>query len=257
MAHKDLEESFQFFLEDSLHPFSGWDFSYIKDRIVTAPITWSYPSIIIPYVRKTNSLLDMGTGGGEFLASLQPLPKVTYATEAYEPNIPIAKRTLEPLGVIISQIYSDNKLPFEDDFFELIINRHESYDAKEVLRVLKSGGLFITQQVGATNDLEINRLLGAEVSEKTIDYLYWDLSYAVNELKEAGFKIIREDEASSISRCFDIGAIVFYLKAAPWQMPDFSVEKYREELFSLHKKISQKGYIDITSERFLIIAKKE
>ncbi|MFW9923550.1 MAG: class I SAM-dependent methyltransferase [Candidatus Thorarchaeota archaeon] len=257
MKDNELEKNFQFFLNDSLHPFSGWDFTYIKDRIVTEPITWSYPSIILPYIRQVNSLLDMGTGGGEFLASLQPLPKKTFATEAYVPNIPIAKKTLEPLGVIVRQIFEDNKLPFANDFFELIINRHEAYDAKEVFRALKSEGLFITQQVGGTNDLDINRLLGAEVSDKTVDYLFWNLSYAVNELKDAGFKIIQEKEASPISRCFDIGAIIFYMKAAPWQMPDFSVEKYREQLFSLHKKIAKDGYIDITSERFLIIARKE
>jgi len=33
----------------------------------------------------------MGTGGGEFLASLAPLPMHTSATEAYPPNVEIAR----------------------------------------------------------------------------------------------------------------------------------------------------------------------
>jgi hypothetical protein len=37
-----------------------------------------------------HSLLDMGTGGGELLASMAPLPDV-WATEGYPPNVPIAR----------------------------------------------------------------------------------------------------------------------------------------------------------------------
>lgn len=40
----------------------------------------------------------MGTGGGEFLAGLQPLPPHTCATEGYPPNIPIAQQRLKRLG---------------------------------------------------------------------------------------------------------------------------------------------------------------
>ena len=51
---------FNFLVFEADHPFSGWDFSYISDRIVNAPLTWSYSSIILPLVRKVESLLDMG-----------------------------------------------------------------------------------------------------------------------------------------------------------------------------------------------------
>jgi hypothetical protein len=31
--------------------FSGWDFSYIEDRTVMAPLPWSYASIVLSRVR--------------------------------------------------------------------------------------------------------------------------------------------------------------------------------------------------------------
>ena len=41
----------------------------------------------------------------------------------------------------------DKPLPFADNSFDLVLNRHDSYDVNEVRRVLKPGGYFITQDV--------------------------------------------------------------------------------------------------------------
>jgi SAM-dependent methyltransferase len=140
--------SFEIYLRDAEQPFSGWDFSYISAsrRMTSSPGAWSYASIILPLVRTAQALLDMGTGGGEFLASLQPLPSRTVATEGYPPNIPVARNRLEPLGVTICPVGDDEVLSLEDDAFDLAINRHESYDPLELLRVLRPGCIFVTQQ---------------------------------------------------------------------------------------------------------------
>ncbi len=257
MSKITSKESFDIYLEDAKHPFSGWNFSYLKDRIVTEPLIWSYPSVILPFVRKTDSLLDMGTGGGEFLSTLHPLPEKTFATEAYKPNVPIARKKLELLGVTVVEIDKDENLPFGNEQFELVINRHESYSVKELLRIIKSSGYFITQQVGGKNDLELNQKLGVKIDTGELEFLYWDLDYAVKELEDVGFKIITKLECSPIMRCFDIGAIVFHLKVIPWQIPDFTIEKYKNKLFELHNEILEKGYFDVINYRFLIIAKKE
>ena len=247
------KELFDILIEDAQHPFAGWDFTYIKNRMVTEPLTWSYTTIIIPYVRKVDSMLDMGTGGGEFLSSLQPLPKHTFATEAYKPNVPIAKKRLEPIGCKVVEISEKSPLLFEDEQFDLIINRHEEYSPSEIYRILKPGGYFITQQVGVNNDFELNHHLGHFAED---EYAYWNLEYATNELQNAGLNVLEKKEAAPKTRCFDIGAIVYYLLAIPWQIPDFSVEKYREKLYELHLEILEKEYIELSSSRFLIIAKK-
>jgi len=255
MKTKTSKEIFNILLKDALHPFSGWDFSHVRSRIVTEPLTWSYHSKILPFVRTAESMLDMGTGGGEFLFSLQPLPKETYATEAYDPNVPIAKQTLEPIGVKVVQIKEDGILPFENEQFELIINRHEYYSPAEIQRILKSKGLFITQQVGWKDNLELNNRLGYPVEE--LEYLDFDLKKIAQELEDVGFNIIKKSEAFPITRCFDIGAIVYYLKAIPWQIPEFSVEKFEENLWEMHQEIMKDGYIDLTSHRMIIVSEKK
>ena len=255
MKSTSSEELFTILIKDALHPFSGWNFSHISSRIVMEPIPWSYHSEILPFVRTVETMLDMGTGGGEFLYSLQPLPQETFATEAYEPNVPVAKKKLEPIGVKVVQINEGNKLPFEDKQFELIINRHEFYLPAELYRILKPDGMFITQQVGWKDNLELNHRLGYPVEE--LEYLDWDLKKIVNELEDVGFNIIKKLEAFPITRCFDVGAIVYYLKAIPWQIPEFSVEKYEKNLWDMHLEILDKGFIDLTSHRILILSEKK
>ena len=58
---------------------------------------------------------------------LQPFPSTIFATEGYAPNVPIARKKLEPLGVTVVEVTDDTALPFQDGQFNLIINQHESY----------------------------------------------------------------------------------------------------------------------------------
>ena len=246
---RNLKETFELLIREAQRPFLGWDFSYVDNRMVTSPLIWSYTAEILPVLRKANSLLDMGTGGGEFLSRLQPFPEKTFATEAYEPNVPIAKKRLEPLGVEVTQISGDDNLPFEDGLFDLIINRHESYSPTEVHRILSEEGIFLTQQVGGQNDDGLREFF---LNKKTSEYSEWSADFAAIELENNGFKILKKKECFPITRFFDVGAIVFYLLAAPWEIPGFTVEKYRDKLFELHSTIFDNGYIDYVSHRFLI-----
>jgi len=52
------------------------------------------------------------------------------------------------------------------------------------------------------------------------------------------------------------GAIVYYLKAIPWEAPGFSVEKYFDKLVAIHHLIQREGYVDVPFHMFFIIARK-
>jgi SAM-dependent methyltransferase len=144
--NQENKEFLQYLLAEYNYPISGWDFSYLRDRMIddTNTLPWEYNTEVAAALQTARSMLDMGTGGGEFLASLPSLPPITCATEGYKPNVPIARQRLEPLGVTVNEIETDQQLAFEDDYFDLIINRHASYAPQEVYRILRPGGLFIT-----------------------------------------------------------------------------------------------------------------
>jgi SAM-dependent methyltransferase len=149
--------------------FQGWDFSYLTGRWLEREPHWSYEAIMREALVGVGSLLDMGTGGGEFLASLAPLPADTAATEGYAPNVPLARQRLAPLGIEVAAMSDDDALPFADGRFDLVINRHEFYDPIEVYRVLKPGGLFITQQVGGQDNIELNKAVAGESDHTSFD----------------------------------------------------------------------------------------
>lgn len=251
---KDID-FFRFLLSEAQTPFSGWDFPRISKtgRMVSEPLSWSMTSELLMKIHQVQSMLDMGTGGGEYLSSLSPLPPETQATEGFAPNVDLAKNRLNPLGIKVSEIDKDEELPFEDETFELVMKRHESFSAQEVFRITRSGGWFMTQQVGGTDNLKLNEYLCAKAD---FGYSEWNLKSAVCQLEEAGFQIEKQEQVFPTTRFFDVGAVIYYLKAISWQIPDFSIHSYFERLKAMHEVIEKKGFFEVISERFLIIAQK-
>ncbi|MGL4338060.1 MAG: hypothetical protein ACRCST_14295, partial [Turicibacter sp.] len=127
-----------------------------------------------------------------------------------------------------------------------------SFDSLEVYRLLKPDGQFVTQQIGGLNDCELNLWLGSAPSI----YSNWKLKKAVSELKSVGFNIVETKEDITLTRFYDVGAIVYYLKVISRQVENFSVAAYKERLYAIQEHIQSYGYLDVTNHRFLIIAKK-
>ena len=256
-------EFYTYLVSEYNQPFSGWDFAYLEDRRVDveAHATWDYTATVLAAMRDAESMLDMGTGGGERLAAfaaLQSLPPRTCATEGYAPNVPVARQRLAPLGVTVYAVDDDHHLPFADEQFDLIINRHASYAPREVRRILKSGQRFITQQVGDQTNRRLHELL--DYAPKATFYPgveqkhNWNLDYAVHELQDAGWRIVEQQEDVYPTRYYDVGAIVYYLKAISWEIPDFSVEKYFDKLLEVDRLIKRDGYVDVLFHQFFIVA---
>ena len=247
-----MENLYEYLIKEYNASFSGWDFSYLVDRMVQDVLPWDYKEIVEKNIFGKISLLDMDTGGGEFLYSLSNLPKNIFATEGYEPNIPIAYNRLKEKGIQVKPIKKVGEIPFENDFFDIIINRHGSYIIDEIKRTLVKDGVFITQQVGGLNGIDINMAL----ETRTMDYVEWGLIQNIDNFKNAGLEILDYEENTGKMKFKDIGALVYYLKCIPWQVKDFSIDKYYTKLETINNIIQEKGYIDFIMHRFYIIVKK-
>ena len=250
MAQAEFEQLVQ---EALNQPFEGWDFSWLRGRWYEAELTWNYRQRVQERVTSTASLLDMGTGGGEFLASLPGLPELTYATEGYAPNIPIAQERLTPLGVKVVSVTDDKLLPLPSETFGLVINRHESYYLPEVFRILQPHGIFLTQQVGPRNCIQLNQYLEAPVEPEVSR---WSLEQEIAALEEAGLHLLHYEEQVRDSIFYDIGAVIYYLKVIAWQIPDFSLDTYYDRLAALYRLIERQGAFYATAHRFLLEAER-
>ena len=205
------------------------------------------------YLRPEMRLLDIDTGGGEFLLSLNHPHKNTAATENYPPNVELCKEVLLPLGIDFRPGDGKEKLPFDDGSFDMVINRHGDFNAEEIYRVLKPGGLFITQQVGAENDRELVKLLCGE-TETPFPEQY--LGITSEKFRDAGFTILRGEEAFRPIKFFDVGALVWFVRIIQWEFPDFSVDTHLKNLFDAQRILEDRGSIDGSIHRFLLVAQK-
>lgn len=236
----------------------GWNLSYLSGRMEGEEPPWDFDAKCLSALGTACHVLDLGTGGGEqLLRFASALPVDTVATEGWAPNVPVAQANLAEINVAVVEYDAEAEpfapMPFEDARFDLILNRHESFDADELYRVLTPGGLFLTQQVDGDDFAEAHEIFGAPFS-----YAEQTLNYVQQQLVSAGFSIDDADDWAGATRFYDVGALVYYFNLVPWDVPeDFSVDTYTDTLLQMHRKGPERGQtIDFTSRRFYVQANK-
>ncbi len=240
--------------EEKIAHIHGWDFSHIHGRYEEEDdLPWDYEAIIRENLTDNMQLMDFDTGGGEFLLSLKHPYENTAATEGYPPNVELCKETLLPLGIDFRACDDAKNVPFADESFDMLINRHGDFDAKEAGRLLRQGGLFITEQVGANNDRDLVEMVLPDFPKP-----FPELELAIQQKKfqDERFEILRAEEVYRPIRFYDIGAFVWFAHVIEWEFPGFSVEKCFDKLLKMQEIIDRDGFVEGTIHRYLIVAKK-
>jgi SAM-dependent methyltransferase len=242
--------------------FEGWDFSWIQGRMIEESPRWSFREIVRVHFPTARRLLDLGTGGGEFLSSLSPLPAFSVATESYPPNFLVAGRRLKATGVDVVAVEGapDNdewqgeggRLPFGGGSFDLIVSRHESYSPTEVARVLMPGGSFVTEQLGGNSGEEarFRKLFGRPPGGRK-----WGLADAIRQIEGVGVRVTRSGEEFPTTKFLDVGALAYYLKAVPWIIEGFGIDRDRSSLRRIHDQIGREGALEIRGHLYWLEAR--
>jgi SAM-dependent methyltransferase len=232
----------------------GWDFSYLDERKRDEPPPWSYATRATELMRTARSALDIDTGGGEWLLRLRPnWPSRLAATESYPPNFRLATERLSPFGVHVVDVAADETvaLPFDDDHFDLVLNRHGGLNIPEIARVLTPEGVFLTQQVHGQTLHELLARFGALPQ--------WPDATPARYLPliaHAGLILVEMREHWGSMTFTDVGAIVYYLHAIPWLVPGFSVKTHTQPLLELQAQVARGEPLRFTTGSYLIEARK-
>jgi SAM-dependent methyltransferase len=235
-------------------PFTGWDFSYLADRMVQELPAWSYASRAAELMRQAGSVLELGTGGGErFLQLREHWPSRVTVTEEYPPNVALVRARLGSLGVRVVEVRLTDidPLPFATDEFDVVLNRHSAFNSAEVARVLGPGGTFLTQQVHGrwAEDLLAEFDATPPWPDSTPDKY-------VPLLEGAGLRVADLQEWTGRLVFKDVGAIVYYLKAVPWLVPGFSVASNISHLLRLQARLVAGEELAFTGRTYLIEARQ-
>ncbi len=254
--HMDRKELAKVWLhEEEIAHIRGWDFSHIRGKYdEERDLPWNYEEIVRRYLRPDMRVLDIDTGGGEFLLSLGHPCGLLAATENYPPNVRLCEERLLPMGIDFRAADGGGALPFPDRSFDLVINRHGNFHPGEAGRVLKTGGVFITEQVGAENDRELVELLLNDVPKLPFPDQYLKIAQAAFE--DAGFEAEEAQEAFRPIKFWDVGALVWFARIIEWEFPGFSVSDCLENLYHAQEILEEKGVIEGSIHRFLLAARK-
>ncbi|HEY1738964.1 MAG TPA: SAM-dependent methyltransferase [Acidimicrobiia bacterium] len=235
-------------------PIDGWDFGWLAGRAFEARPSWHYFDLVAERARTVTSLLDLEVGSGGMIAALPVIPPLTVGTEGYAPNVPGASANLARRGARL--VWPDSAqrcLPLRTNTFELVTSRHPVTTWwSEIARVLAPGGAYLSQQVGPYSVRTLSEYLMGPLppgSERTPEA-------AEADARAAGLEVRTLRSERPATEFYDIGAVVYYLRLVVWIVPDFSVDRYRDELRRLHEQIESDGSFATTASRFLIEAVK-
>lgn len=216
---------------------------------------WSYSSRAVELMRRSSSLIDLGTGGGERLLKFKEYwPIKVAATENYPPNLKLATDRLSPFGVQVVDVSQNMKtpMPFYDGEFDLVLNRHSGFNPGEVARILTPGGIYLTQQMHGLSGYDLTAVFDREPP-----WPFATPEFFIPLLKAAGLTIIDKLEWSGQLTFTDVGSIVYYLKAVPWVVSGFSVETHLDYLFELQRRLENNEGLSFVKRQYLIEAYKK
>ncbi|MBN1285040.1 MAG: class I SAM-dependent methyltransferase [Anaerolineae bacterium] len=139
---------------------TGWDFSRLS--VIVEGRAWDFYEQVAGRCDADTLLLDLGTGGGEKLLKIAGAARLLVGVDVACAMLETARRNREAAGAgNVRFLRMDAAaLQFPDGFFDVVSCRQGAFDVPEVARVLRPGGVFLTQQVAGGDKLNIKQAFG-------------------------------------------------------------------------------------------------
>lgn len=239
---------------EKIGKINGWDFSEIQTT--SEGEEWNFSKEVMKKSKKTDLLLDIGTGGGENLLTFASSLLLAIGIDLSNGMVKTAEDNLKRsllTNIRFLKMDSDDLL-FPPSFFDIVTSQHAPFNSLEVAKVLKTGGMFLTQQVSEGDKLNLKKAFNCgqdfEKDDGSLKEKY------ILELKRAGFSEIKSFDYNATNYYKRPEDLIFLLTHTPI-IPNFGQDK--KDLETLDKFIknnkTDKG-IRTNSKRFLIIAKR-
>lgn len=254
--------------------YSNYDLSKLQGVEEGRP--WEIGEVVKKYVRAGDRLLDIGSGTAERIKSIAPL--VSEIT-ALEPNPIMRSRALENIKdwEIENITVIDGKaerLPFDDETFDIVTCMLAPDDVKETWRVLKPNGYAILEKIGDRDKWNLKEVFGSIGKPQNQGVI--DLNQRFSSVPsirgsfvhyDAGERAkLYEQEFSSLfnwvqvenglwKTWYTLEAFTAICEQTP-TIRDFDVKKDRQALETIKAKFMTEKGIETEQNWVLIIAKK-
>ena len=250
LGYEDLKR-----ISDSVGERRGWDFSRVRRR--RDPVPWEFVGVVRHYLKADYRVLDVGTGGGERFLQLAPYFGAGVGIDPDPQMIRVARENVPPSliqKVSFQQMYGED-LAFQDGEFGAVLNKHAPVDVEETVRILASGGVFITQQVGERNTQSICALLGCASGGEYEADQYQRVPALAEAFRARGCAIAATAEYDVPYWFLDVESLVFWLKAVP--VPEnFDMEVHWRQVQRIIVELGSSEGIETNQHYRLLIARK-
>jgi SAM-dependent methyltransferase len=232
----------------------GWDFSRV--HFERAPILWDYVGVVRSYLKPTDRVLDIGTGGGEIFFSLAPFFGEGVGIDIQPAMIETARRNQSALSIgnisLLSMDSSD--LRFNGNEFDVILQRHSGVYVSEVVRVLRPGGYYITQMVGKRSSLNLLDAFGWTPASFGPDW-WQPVAELADQFRVQGCHVLAQAEYDVPYVFKDVESFMFWLMAVPWP-EDIELDKHWQNINRILETCQTEQGIETNEHRGLLVVHK-
>lgn len=241
-------------IADEVGERRGWDFSRMS--VERAPVTWEYLDVVSAFLRPTDVVLDIGTGGGERLLSLADKYRRAVGVDPDPDMVRVARENAARHANVQFLPGSAERLDLVDDGgFDVVLTRHAPTFAPELDRVTKPGGVFISQGIGSRNMDNIRQAFNTGSAAHYEDAHRTFLS----ELAARGWRLVAEGHYDVRYWVKDVPSLVFWFQAiagANLFPDDFSIATHHGVINALIRRFGSPRGLETNEHRTLVIAQK-
>lgn len=241
-------------IADEVGERQGWDFSRMSTE--RDPVPWDYIEVVSRFLRPTDTVLDIGTGGGERLLSLSDKYLSAVGVDPDPEMVRVARGNAEGNSKVRFLLSGADRLELlDDDAFDVVLTRHAPTFVPELDRVTKAGGLFICQGVGSRNMANIRQAFNTG-SEALYEHAHQSL---LSDLTTRGWRLVAEGHYDVRYWVRDVPSIIFWFQAIAGanEVPgDFSIATHHGVVNALIQRFGSHRGLETNEDRTLVIAQK-
>lgn len=144
----------------------GWNFERISPKVEYLT-DYDYYKTVVGAIGHETTILDIGCGSGEkslkFFSGAKKVvmldiePEMLNKVEANKLKM-LTEKEQAKFETILGN--GDAKLNFDDESFDMVVSRHCGAIMSEVFRVLKKGGVFVSEDIDDADCIELKEYFG-------------------------------------------------------------------------------------------------
>jgi SAM-dependent methyltransferase len=262
MNHDTITEAALARVAEAVGELRGWNFSRVRDS--RDPVPWDYMEVARRYLRPTDRVLDLGTGGGERFLELASSFGEGVGIDAFAEMVSTARENTPPAlaGKVRFERMRDEALTFPAESFDVVLCRHARAVPAEIAPVLRPGGYFVCQGVGERNTQSV-----FDAFEWGSNGGMWRRYHAARgephddpdtlaaEFEAAGCAVVARGTYDVGYYFADLESLVFWLKAVP--LPeDFDPARHWQGVRRLVRDNWTTRGVRTNEHRELLVARK-